>query len=174
MIELGMIRDIVTIFGVIAGFSYYVLTVRNANITRKQMIARQLTQDLQSLETSMIYIELLEMEWDDYDDYLSKYDSSVNRDNFAKRSAMLARYNSIGYDLYRGNIDIETVYNIITYQGVWLYWSKFKPIILEYRKRYAYPDYAKWFEYLVDELAKERMRQGLPVVLTDVDGYARN
>jgi len=32
MIELSVIRDLVAIFGVIAGFSYYVLTVRN---TRK-------------------------------------------------------------------------------------------------------------------------------------------
>jgi hypothetical protein len=29
MIELGVIRDLVTIFGVLAGFSCYVLTVRN-------------------------------------------------------------------------------------------------------------------------------------------------
>ncbi|TFH03581.1 MAG: hypothetical protein E4H14_16495 [Candidatus Thorarchaeota archaeon] len=29
MIELSTIRDLVAIFGVIAGFSYYVLTVRN-------------------------------------------------------------------------------------------------------------------------------------------------
>ena len=34
MIELGMIRDLVTIFGVIAAFTYYALTVRNANEAR--------------------------------------------------------------------------------------------------------------------------------------------
>jgi hypothetical protein len=31
MVELSVIRDLLAIFGVIAGFSYYVLTVRNAN-----------------------------------------------------------------------------------------------------------------------------------------------
>lgn len=34
MVELSTIRDLVTIFGVIAGFTYYVLTVRNANRAR--------------------------------------------------------------------------------------------------------------------------------------------
>lgn len=38
MIELGMIRDIVTIFGVIAGFSYFVLTVRNAQINQQHQL----------------------------------------------------------------------------------------------------------------------------------------
>jgi hypothetical protein len=30
LVELSTIRDLVAIFGVVAGFSYYVLTVRNA------------------------------------------------------------------------------------------------------------------------------------------------
>lgn len=38
MVDLTMlqvVRDLVAIFGVIAGFSYYVLTVRNAQRTRE-------------------------------------------------------------------------------------------------------------------------------------------
>ena len=35
MIELSTIRDLVAIFGVVAGFSYYVLTVRNARARRR-------------------------------------------------------------------------------------------------------------------------------------------
>jgi hypothetical protein len=38
MVDLAMlqvVRDFVAIFGVIAGFSYYVLTVRNASKARK-------------------------------------------------------------------------------------------------------------------------------------------
>ena len=39
---LSMIRDIVTIFGVIAGFSYYVMTVRNSTKARKTQLLMQL------------------------------------------------------------------------------------------------------------------------------------
>ena len=38
MIELSVIRDLVAIFGVIAGFTYYVLSVRNANRSRQTQI----------------------------------------------------------------------------------------------------------------------------------------
>ena len=40
MIELSVFRDLVAIFGVIGGFSYYFLTVQNANKARKIQCAR--------------------------------------------------------------------------------------------------------------------------------------
>ena len=44
MIEISMVRDLVAIFGVIAGFSYYVLVVRNAQRTREMSLEAQKTQ----------------------------------------------------------------------------------------------------------------------------------
>ena len=174
MIELSVIRDLVAIFGVIAGFSYYVLTVRNANKARKQMIVRQIAQDLTQVEGLQIYAELLEMEWEDFDDYLRKYNSTVNRDNYVKRMSCFGWYHRMGYDLYLGHIDAETIVNLIDFQGIWLMWNKFKPIFLEFRKRYGNPTTYRWFEYLFDELSKERVRQGLPAVFIDADGTLTN
>ena len=174
MIELSVVRDLVTIFGVIAGFSYYVLTVRNANKARQQTISRELVKELSSVENQRIFMELLLMDWIDFDDSLKKYDSTVNIDNYSKRASIWASYNSMGYELYKGNIDIETIYHLTGYQVLWFLWNKFKPIILGYRKRYGNPDHMKWLEYLVDELAKERMRQRLPADIIDSDGYITN
>ena len=42
MIELSVIRDLVAIFGVIAGFSYYVVTVRNQNRARQAQLFMQI------------------------------------------------------------------------------------------------------------------------------------
>ena len=39
----SMIRDIVAIFGVIAGFTYYVMTVRNAEKARKIQLVTQIS-----------------------------------------------------------------------------------------------------------------------------------
>lgn len=91
MIELSVIRDLLAIFGVIAGFSYYVLTVRNSQ--RSQQIARETQQlqlliqlaSFQDLEFSKIDLEVINMEWTDYDDFERKYGSDYNPDNYAKR-----------------------------------------------------------------------------------------
>jgi len=169
-----VIRDLVAIFGVIAGFTYYVLTVRNANRARKQTIVRQIAQDLSQVEGLQIYAELLEMEWEDFDDYLRKYDSTVNRDNYVKRMSLFGWYSRMGYDLYSGNIDAETIINLIDFQGIWLMWNKFKPIILELRKRYGNPTAYRWFEYLYEELSEEVVRQGIPAEYVDADGTLSN
>ena len=174
MIELSVIRDLIAIFGVIAGFSYYVLTVKNANLTRKQALAREITQFLSDRDNVREFMELLLMEWDDFDDYVRKFDSTVNIDNYTKRSILWNQFNRMGYEVYQGNIDIETVYNLLAYPSIRWFWNKFKPIILEDRKRYGSPDYMKWMEYLIDELAKERIRQGLPLEVNDSDGYYTN
>ena len=55
MIELSTlqaIREIVTIVGVIAGLTYYILTVQNANKARKIQLTLRLTDQLQNKEIS--------------------------------------------------------------------------------------------------------------------------
>ena len=80
MIDLSVIRDLVAIFGVIAGFSYYVLTVRaNQRNQKQQLEARRLEMfmrlhqskyDQKGLENIFM---LMNLEWDDIDDYMQKY-----------------------------------------------------------------------------------------------------
>lgn len=85
MIELSVIRDLVAIFGVIAGFSYYVMVVRNQKETRQAQLFMQLFQTYVTKEWMTDNWELMTMEWDDLKDFFDKYDSSVDIDNFAKR-----------------------------------------------------------------------------------------
>jgi hypothetical protein len=171
MVELSVIRDLVAIFGVVAGFSYYVLTVRNANRARKQALVREFAEKLGGYEGQMIYMELLQMEWEDFDDYIRKYDSTVNADNYAKRGVIWGIYNRMGFEVYRGSIDIGTVYDLMGYQGLWFFWHKFKPIIYWDRERYGSPDNFQWFEYLYNEMKNERIRRGFPADPIDYDGY---
>ena len=53
MVELSVVRDIVAIFGVIAGFTYYVLTVRNTSKVsqKEQMNLRMQYHDLTYMDT---------------------------------------------------------------------------------------------------------------------------
>ena len=96
-VTLQMIRDVVAIFGVLAGFSYYVITVRNASRERKTQLAQHISEKITSLEKSLISLELLEMEWDDFDDFLRKYDSTINQDNYSKRALIWGMYNECAF-----------------------------------------------------------------------------
>ena len=97
MIELSMIRDLVAIFGVIAGFSYYVLTVRNSQRnqelslkaqeqaleTRQTQIFMHIWQQLNSEETNKSIMELLNLEIKGFEEYLQKKNSGKILRKFA-------------------------------------------------------------------------------------------
>jgi hypothetical protein len=175
MIELSTlqaVREIVTIVGVIAGLSYYFLTVQNANKARKIQLINRSAQYGQNMELSIISLELLEMQWEDYDDFVRKYDSTVNHDNYAKRNMVFSGMREIGFELAEDVVDIETVYKMLDGgHGQIQMWNKFWPIFMKQREVYNDPTRYQWFEYLVTELIKERVRRGRPREIIDVDGY---
>ena len=108
-----MTRDVVAILGVIAGLSYYILTIRNANKTRKTQTLMQLRENLLTKEWLNDYTELLKVEYSDYDDFMRKYDSAVNRDNYTKRYRLWTYLDGVGYHLHQGLIDRDSVYHLM-------------------------------------------------------------
>ena len=171
MIELSAIRDLVAIFGVIAGFTYYIISVRNAGISRKTQVVLDLRNFIYNLETNRKFIELLSMTWEDFEDFQRKYDSTVNPDNFAKRRMVLIRFEGMGYMLRQGLVDIDTIYNLIGSFAILQLWQKYEPIIKEQRKFYNEPHWYRWWEYLASEISKKRVELGFPENITDPDVY---
>jgi len=76
---ISMVRDIVTILGVIGGFTYYVMTVRATQRNQKQQLETrqaQLFMNIYNQWTSGInrnFSELRNWKWNNYDDYIKKY-----------------------------------------------------------------------------------------------------
>ncbi len=67
-------------------------------------------QSLLTLDTLHIEAEMYLMKWRDWDDFRSKYDSSVNVDNFAYRMRLWGIYEAIG-TLYRsGLLDMQSLF----------------------------------------------------------------
>ena len=113
------------------------------------------------------------MEWDDYEDFRRKYDSSVNPENYSHRFNMWKMFDNLGYMLHLGLTDIETIYNLMGGSILLLYWEKFGPIVLKQRELYGESDYFEWWEYLIDKVSKHRVKQGFPEGLAqDYSSYS--
>jgi hypothetical protein len=119
--------------GVCVAAFYYALNLRETTRNRRATLSMNIMQSFLSEEGALRWVDLLSMQWKDFDDYVKKYDSSVNRENFAKRAAFWNTCDMLGYQYRAGILDIQTIYNV---GGIWIRnaWRKFKPIIEEYRK----------------------------------------
>jgi hypothetical protein len=169
MIEITyqMALSTVQTIGILVGIVYYITIMRNTQKTQKMQLVSRIYEIERSVESGLIGIELGKMEWTDFDDFLAKYDSRVNPENFAKRFHWWNYYQEVGYMLHEGIVDVDTVYKLLGGRNSRVMWDKFKPIILEQRMRYEDPDFFKYFEYFADEITKYRDKQGLPLEIKD-------
>jgi hypothetical protein len=171
MIELTAIRDLVAIFGVIAGFSYYVLTVRNAQRNQTFTLKSQ-EESLETRQTALmmqIFHELGSPEyWERYtryrygqdfesfDEFWEKSGPVTNPEGYAEISSFWYAYVAIGSLVYRNKLDLD-------YVGLFLgdlpvrAWEKWRHIILELRANYGWEGaYISW-EYLAHRI-KEHLK----------------
>ena len=165
---------VLTGIGIIVSILYYASVLRNANQTqrlqletRRMQIIMEIDQEMKSYETYKKIIELLNMQWEDYDDFENKYGSDNNPESFATRYSLLYRLNSIGILVRDGFFDAETVYDLLgEVSTIWL-WKKFESVIMETRRRYNVPNALKHFEFLYNELIKVREKKGINVPVTE-------
>ena len=158
MIELSVIRDCVAIFGVLAGFSYYVLTVKASQRNMRQTLETRQISLIDNMVTRSMgeqgfknYFELLRYEWKDYEDFEKKYGSEYNVEATAKRFSVWQDYNLIGMMLRKGLVEADDLFDMGV-QGVIFLWEKYKPIIEEERGRYLGDNFLSDFEYLAGEM----------------------
>lgn len=163
MMEISLIRDIVAIFGVIAGFSYYVLVVR-ANQKNQELTLKAQQQQLETRQAQLfmsIYSRVNEIsfwtnleeirrwEWDDFDDYVEKYESNLELKS--KYNSVGTFFEGLGVMVKRHHIDVTLVDDLLSGPLMGL-WQKFEPVIFEARKRRNMPTMWEWFEYLYDRV----------------------
>ena len=118
-------------------------------------------------------IELIEQDFATYEEFLEKYDSTVNPDNYAYRARLWQYFDGIGYLLHEKLIDLDSVYYLIGGIQPEMHWLKWKPIIEGNRKRYDNPEMYKWLEYLANEFKKMRIKKNLSDYPKDADGWIK-
>ena len=166
MIELSVVRDLVAIFGVIAGFSYYVLTVRNAQKTREltlkaqeqsadtrqAQLLMQIYNNLREDKFNTQYVELQrKYEFRDYDDFMEKLGDDV--EFRAMINSVCGFFEGVGVLVYRNFLDPQLVDDLMS-SYIFQTWEKIGPYIKERRLRINRPELWDKFEYLYEEIMK--------------------
>jgi hypothetical protein len=161
MVELSVIRDLVTIFGVIAGFSYYVLTVRNnqknqnlALESRKLSIYTSLRNITTNYDWMRRYVNVMyDQQWENVDEYYQKYGPTVNPDEYTDFGFLFATFQMAGMLLKEQAVTIDILYDDMGYAVINLC-EKYKPIVIRVRERAGrvWPQ----IEYLYDSCVEYR------------------
>jgi hypothetical protein len=172
MIELSIIRDLVAIFGVIAGFSYYVLTVRanqrNQELalkaqqlqleTRQAQLLMQVYNKFDTKEKHHAYTQIWNWQWNDFEDFWTRYGVTENLENWQILTSFLAFYEGLGTLVKTSKLPIEEVYLMLGGLTISV-WGKFVPILDKIREQMNYPRFASETEWLYHELMKYQETQ---------------
>lgn len=152
-----------------ASIIYYASVLRNANKTQQMQLEARQTQtfmqiweQLNSEEYHKTFMELMYLHVEDNEEYLRKYDSSVNREHYAKRAHIWYSYNAIGELLRMGVIDACLIQRLLLDSQVIMMWEEWEHIIMAIRVREKIPKMWAGFEYLYVEMKKLRDIEGLP------------
>ena len=152
-----MIRDLVAIFGVIAGFSYYVLTVRNAQrIQKMQLETRQAQLFMQivnqwnqpTMVESRTWYFTLEL------NTLEDYERLWGDPEAAKLLRVWGGFlEGIGVLVREGFLDIKVIAGLMG-GVVKMHWEYQAPYVYEMRERRNSPRFWIEWEYLYTALMK--------------------
>jgi hypothetical protein len=141
-----LVLDIIRTAGIIVGIIYYLSMMKNQTKTREAQFLMQLNQVFQDKEAIKDWYEVLFMEFSDYQDYLDKFDSTVNMENYLQRSRIYRMLNNFGHIVKRGLVDPEAVYDGIQGGFVVDMWKKHGLLIREFRVQYNKPSFQDGFE----------------------------
>jgi hypothetical protein len=153
---------VLTGLGLIASILYYATVIRNQNKTRQAQLLSNLYETYRSPKFRQIQIEIMNLEWTDYNDFWERYGLESNPETWAKWLSVASFFNGLGVLLKNKMIDIvlvEELFSNITF----ISWDRIGPIIMGRRKSREtfkesllsskYPFFSG-FEYLFNELQK--------------------
>ena len=153
LVEIQTAYYMVAATGVLIAAVFYILNMRETMNNRRATFSNSLMQFYFSEEGQHRFMEVMNMQWSDFEDFKRKYDSSVNLQRYAKRSALWTQLDLLGRQCRSGTIDITQISTPLAF-GIVLCWMKFKPIIEAYRG-WQYPkDAFSDFEYIANALMK--------------------
>ena len=174
---LPLVLQIVQTVGILVGIIYYITIMRNqqrtrelaltaqehATETRQTEIFMRLYEQLNNAETYTSWAELVNQEIDN-EEYLQKYDSTVNPVHFGKRAHLWYTFNTIGELLLMGIVKPDLIQRLSLAPMVITMWERWEHIIRETRIRENSPDIWSGFEHLYNEMVRLREERDYPKI----------
>jgi hypothetical protein len=149
-----MVLSTLQTVGILVGIIYYITIMRNQYKTREAQFLLQLNQVFQDKEAIKDWYDVFTMEFQDYQEFLEKYDSTVNLENYLQRSRIYRMLNTFGQLLKKGLVSPETVYDGIQGGFIEGMWNKQSLHIRKIREQFNTPRYLDGFEYLAEAMKK--------------------
>lgn len=162
MVDISTISIMIAAGSVVAGISLAVLQLRNLVKTRKTGVVINLYGTFGSEEFRIKLLELMALEFRDYDDYVNKYGPYFSNNPASRTVAVVGVYfEGVGVLLHRGLIDAEFTYDLLS-SPVEFTWEKMKPIVEGLRVQMGRSDPYMFFEYLYNEMKRIDRKRGIP------------
>jgi hypothetical protein len=143
---------VLTGIGLTASIVYYASILRNANKTRRAQIAMSFYSHVTKKEFWGQWTRVLFQynfttlqEWDE------NYGPLVNTDAATEVYTVVQMFVGAGAMLKEGVIDAETLFQYLPQLTIRVSYDKFRPWIEGLRERYNDPEFAKMFDYLLEE-----------------------
>jgi len=143
--------DIIPILALAAAIIYYVSISKSQNNTRKAQLFMQIYNRFQDKEFLRQNIEIMNMEWVDFDDFWEKYGLIVNPEATSLIFSVGTYFEGIGVMVKEKLIDVKLVDDLMTGLVV-RYWEKLEPIIKQQRTMFNWPEAYEWTEYLYNKI----------------------
>ena len=117
--------------GILVGIFYYIMTLRNqqknreqSEETRKIQLLLRMSENIAERSGSGVdYSEIMAMQWDNYDDFISKYGVENNPDSYRKRMRIWRRMSVNGLLVRDELIDARAMVDYLGYGQLFM-WRK--------------------------------------------------
>jgi hypothetical protein len=136
---------------------YYILTLGTSNAARQTQIYMQIYDQFQSEQAQKDELQIMSLQWDNYEDFDSQYGHDSNSDIHIKLNSFFQGYNGLGFLMKKNRmIESSIIFVLLDGSKIIRQWEKFKPIILKRREINQDTSYLKWYEYLADEMKNQK------------------
>ena len=154
MLDIPSISGIIAVVGVMVGVAFTVLELRNLVKQRQTDLVWRLYSDANSKQHHDAWIKIMNSKFENYDDLVEKHGQLFSGKPIPDAFLIVANfYEGVGVLLHRKLVDIDMIVDLLPTE---MTWEKVKPAVEGMRKQFNEPKFYEWFEYLYNEVKKEK------------------
>jgi hypothetical protein len=154
---LANVAQVLGVVAVITAIAFGVAQIRQFRQQRQDALAVELMRSIQDAEFTRSLRLLLELPVN-----ATARDVNARGEVFADALwALAAKYETLGYLVYRGIMPLALVEELVGGVGVRL-WQRIRPWVLEMREAQQQPLLLEWYQWLADQLEERKRAEAVP------------